>query len=115
MKFFEQQKYLIHTNHIFQTMGFVMNKATYDKLSPDLKAIIDTAAKNAVAFERRGIDEKNSSYLETIKKSGMQVIDLSPAVLSEFQKRSASVYDMIRKNIGDIVDKAIEAVKEAQK
>jgi tripartite ATP-independent transporter DctP family solute receptor len=115
MKFFEQQKYLIHTNHIFQTMGFVMNKATYDKLNPDLKTIIDTAAKNAVAFERKGIDAKNSSYLETIKKSGMQVIDLSPAVLSEFQKKSATVYDMIRKNIGGIVDEAVEAVKEAQK
>ncbi len=114
MKFYEQQKYVINTFHIFQAMGFVMNKGVYDSLPDDLKKVIDDAALVAIEYERNGIDEKDATYIDTIKKAGLEVVDLSEAELAEFQKATTGVYDIIKNNIGnEIVDSIVGSVKSS--
>ncbi len=113
MKFYEQQKYVINTNHIFQAMGFVMNKGVYDSLPADLKKVIDDAALVAIDFERSGIDKKDSLYIDTIKNAGLEVVDLNANELAEFGKATEGVYDLIKKNIGEeIVDSIVGSVKD---
>lgn len=112
MRFYEQQKYVINTFHIFQAMGFVMNKAVYESLPDNLKKVIDDSAAIAIAYERAGIDEKDSTYIQIIKDEGLEIIDLNDSELSKFREATLGVYDIIRENIGaEIVDSAIEAVK----
>jgi len=115
MKFFEQQKYVMLTNHIFQAMGFVMNKGVYTSLTDDLKKVIDDAAAVAINYERNGIDEKDSTYIKTIKDAGLTIVELNENELAVFQKTTAGVYDIIKKNLGDkIVDSIVDNVKASK-
>ena len=75
MKFYEVQKYLMMTRHMLAVSGTIMNKKTWDSLSPEDQALIEKVFK----FEADRIDQlvqKNESTLiEQVKSKGMTVID----------------------------------------
>ncbi len=112
-KFYEQQKYIINTNHIFQTIGMIMNKQFYDSLPNDLKKVVDDAGKEAINFARKYQDDNEVKYIEFMKKTGIQVIDLTPTEIDAFKEKSKPVWDRIRKDVGnDIVDAYLNAIKD---
>lgn len=95
-KFYEQQKYIMNTNHILQTNTWIMNKAFYDGLSDELKAIVDKAAKEAIATANKVNDEKQPGYIDTIKKFGCEFVEISPEEITKFVEKISSVYDEIK-------------------
>ena len=52
-KFYEVQKYLSVTNHVYTANPVVISKKVWDKLSPADQKIIQEAAVEAGAFERK--------------------------------------------------------------
>lgn len=74
-KFYEVQKHLTLTGHVYSPCIFLMNKEAFDKLAPaDKQAFLD-AAKVAVKANRARVDEDDAKGVALLRSKGMTVID----------------------------------------
>ena len=74
-KFDQVQKHLSLTGHVYSPAIFVMNKATFDKLSAaDKQAFID-AAKEGTRANRARVDEDDAKGVADLRAKGMTVVD----------------------------------------
>ena len=100
-KIYEQQDYVVKTNHLPHLLSMIVNEDFYNRLSDKDKKIVDQAAQNARDYSREQCDKRVSDRLSIIKESGTQEIELSQEVLNEMRNRSSSVYEDIRQQVGD--------------
>ncbi len=74
-KFDQVQKHLSLTGHVYSPAIFVMNKASFDKLTAaDKQAFID-AAKEGVKLNRARVDADDATGVTELRAKGMTVID----------------------------------------
>lgn len=108
-KFFEQQDYVILTNHLGQIIPCVMSKTYYDSLPEDYQKIIDEGWE--VGLERcyEFLEENEAVVEQAIRDSGTEIIELTPEQLSKFQEATAGVGDMIQKAVSAEVYEALQA------
>jgi TRAP-type C4-dicarboxylate transport system substrate-binding protein len=75
-----------------QTFAVAMNKASYDKLSPALKKVIDAnSGIEAAGMFGRAMDEGDAVGLDLAKKAGNNIITLDPAETNRWQRAAAGV------------------------
>jgi TRAP-type transport system periplasmic protein len=94
-KFEQVQKHLSLTGHVYSPAIFLMNKASFDKLSAEDKNHFLEAAKVAVKANRARVDEDDAKGVAELKAKGMQVIEVDKAkfvaalgpVNAEFEKQ----------------------------
>jgi tripartite ATP-independent transporter DctP family solute receptor len=114
-KLYEQQKYVVSTNHILHTITIIMSKKIYDSLTPEERKIVDEAARETVLYSREQADARAQSRIDILTKNNTEVIELPASVRDEMIKLSKGVYDEIRGAVGaNLVDallKEIDAVK----
>ncbi|MGM9606584.1 MAG: TRAP transporter substrate-binding protein [Oscillospiraceae bacterium] len=111
-KLYEQQDYVIETNHIALLIGWVMNKDVYDSMSPELQGLVDDAARQVLEKNWDDAAVRNEQSLQTIIDSGTEFITLDPAVLAEFRAATAKTEEMVRENVGnDVVDRLLSTLK----
>jgi TRAP-type transport system periplasmic protein len=87
-KLYEVQKYLAMTNHQFQMTPFLMSKRTWDKLSEADRKIVQEAAAEATALQRKLSQEADDKLLADLKSKGVQVTVVDKAA---FAKATAKV------------------------
>lgn len=111
-KFYEVQKYLSLTGHVYAATVVLINNDFYNKLPEDIKKIVD---EGAVKFrdEQRGLAARqDTEWVDKLKQSGMQVNELTPEQKQKFIAATRPVYDKYKNEIGaDLVDLAIAANK----
>ncbi|MDO8251743.1 MAG: TRAP transporter substrate-binding protein [Rhodoferax sp.] len=74
-KFDQVQKYLTLTGHVYSPGIFLMNKASFDKLSAaDKQAFLD-AAKEGVKANRARVDEDDAKGVTELRSKGMNVVE----------------------------------------
>ncbi len=98
-KFYEQQDYVVLTNHLGQVAPWVMSKTFYDSLPSDLQTIIDkgfTAGQQA-AFDY--VDNHSEAQRQTVVDSGTEIITLSANELAEFATCTQNVNEMIKNTV----------------
>jgi tripartite ATP-independent transporter DctP family solute receptor len=101
MKFYEVQKYMTLSNHAFLGYVFVASKTFMDSLPPNHQKLVREAAKKAGPYQRELVREREKGFLETIKKGGVNVIELKPQEKQAFEKAVEPVYDWFNKNVQD--------------
>jgi tripartite ATP-independent transporter DctP family solute receptor len=102
--FFEVQKHLSISNHVYTPVTFVMNGAAYDALTDAQRTAVHEAARAAAAFSR---EQGQKSDAELIGKLGasMQVSQIDVAA---FQAAARPIWDEIAKVAGaEIAQQAI--------
>lgn len=72
-KLYEVQKHLALTNHQFQMTPFLMSKRSWDRLSQADRKIVQEAAAEATALQRRLSQEADDKLLADLKAKGVQV------------------------------------------
>ena len=72
-KLYEVQKHLALTNHQFQMTPFLMSKRAWDKLPPADRKVVQDAAAEATALQRRLSAEADAKLLADLKAQGVQV------------------------------------------
>ncbi len=100
-KIYEQQDYIIKTNHLPHLLSLVMNEEFYEKLDDDTKAIVNQAAKNARDYSRQQCDARVSDRLEIIKESGTKEVELSTEVIKQLRDSSSEIYEDIKQQVGE--------------
>ncbi|RZL66052.1 MAG: DctP family TRAP transporter solute-binding subunit [Variovorax sp.] len=74
-KFSQVQKHLSLTGHVYSPCIFVMNKASFDKLSAADKTAFLEAAKVATKANRDRVDQDDANGVKELRAQGMTVID----------------------------------------
>jgi len=74
-KFEQVQKHLTLTGHVYSPCVFMMNKATFDKLSAADKTAFLEAAKEAVKANRARVDEDDAKGVSELRSKGMNVVE----------------------------------------
>ena len=84
-KFYEVQKYLSITKHVYSPWIVLASKKWWDGLNADEKKALQDAAVVSRDFERKDSRAAGAQALEVLKQKGMQVTVLSPKELDRMQ------------------------------
>jgi tripartite ATP-independent transporter DctP family solute receptor len=74
LKFYENQKYLIMTEHVHSTAKYEISKKWYDTLKPAQQSIIMTSMKDAAEYANKLAMEADKKFIEDLQKKGMTQI-----------------------------------------
>ncbi len=112
-KFYEVQKYLTVTNHVYSPWIVMVSKKYWDQLSKDEKKVLMDAAKASREFERKDTRDEASRAMADLKAKGMQVNELDMAEASRMRNKLTRVYAQIGASVG--MDLWIETQNELMK
>lgn len=99
-KFYEVQKYLTISNHVYSPWIVMVSKKWWDGLSKDEQKVLLDAAKASRDFERKDTREEGAKALADLKGKGMQVNELSPAEAGRMRNKLTNVNASIATNVG---------------
>ena len=74
-KFDQVQKHLSLTGHVYSPAIFLMNKASFDKLSADDKKAFIEAAREGTKANRARVDEDDAKGVAELRSKGMNVVE----------------------------------------
>ena len=111
-KFYEVQKYMSMTGHLYAVAPLVVSEIFFKKLSPELQKIIIDGGKIYVEKQRKLTVQEENEMLGLLKKNGMQVNDLTPAEKGELKKLCMPIYKQFESKVGaDLLKKVMDANK----
>ncbi len=99
-KFYEVQKYVTVTNHVYSPWIVLVSKKWWDQLSKDEQKILSDAAILSRDFERKDTREEAAKAVADLKAKGMQINELSPAESARMRDKLTRVYASIGADIG---------------
>jgi TRAP-type C4-dicarboxylate transport system substrate-binding protein len=99
-KFFEVQKYLSVTNHVYSPWIVLVSKKWWDQLSKAEQKVLLDAAKVSREFERKDTRAEASRALNDLKGKGMQINELSAAESARMRDKLTKVNATIATNVG---------------
>ena len=108
-KFYEVQKYLTVTNHVYSPWIVTVSKKWWDGLSKDEQKILMDAAKKSRDFERQDTRAEASKALADLRAKGMQVNELSPAEANRMREKLSAINASIAANVGEALWKETQA------
>ncbi|MCC8179851.1 MAG: TRAP transporter substrate-binding protein [Planctomycetes bacterium] len=109
-RLYEQQNYIIETNHVPHLLTLIGSKRFYDELSNEDREIIDEAARRATEFAYQQADARLDGRIKVITDSGTEIIKIGPELYDQIFAACQPVYDMIRAAVGDeLVDAMLNA------
>lgn len=100
-KFFEVQKFLTVSNHVYSPWIVTVSKKYWDQLSKDEQKIIMDAAIKSREFERSDTRAEAGKALADLKSKGMQVNELSVAEVARMREKLSKVNASIATNVGN--------------
>ncbi len=113
--FEEVQKYLACTNHILYCNQICMNDKLYKALSPEHRAVLDTAVREALQEMRPKLEEIDSSNKAILAKGGMTIINYPNSFFGDVLAMQG-VRDLYRRidsatnGLGSALEKSLEDV-----
>jgi tripartite ATP-independent transporter DctP family solute receptor len=99
-KFYEVQKYLSVTNHVYAPWIVTVSKKWWDTLSPAEQKVLMDAAKASRDFERKDTREEAGKALADLKAKGMQINEVPPAEVARMRDKLTRVNAGIAANVG---------------
>ena len=113
-KFYEQQDYVINTNHLLHLLSLIASPQIFDSLSAEEQQAVLDAAEEAKVWAREQADARVQDRVDIITENGAEIVDLSDELKAEMASRAEGVYTTIRKIIGDeLVDSILSEVEKA--
>ena len=82
-KLYEVQKHLALTSHMFQMTPLLMSKRTWDRLSEADRKVMQEAATEATALQRKLSQEADDKLLADLKAKGVQVTTVDKAAFAK--------------------------------
>ncbi|NSL54310.1 TRAP transporter substrate-binding protein [Uliginosibacterium aquaticum] len=108
-KFYEVQKHLALTRHVYSPWIVTVSKKWYDGLSADEKKALQQAAAASRDFERKDSRAASAKAIEVLKQKGMQITTPSDTELGRMRATTTVAVDKFAAQPGHA-----EVVKELQ-
>jgi tripartite ATP-independent transporter DctP family solute receptor len=106
-KFYEVQKYLSMTGHVYTPAYLIMSTNGWKKLPPDVQKVIEQAAKETQDYVYQQGAKMDEDLLQKMKAAGIKV---NEADKDAFIKASRSVYEEFAKEVPgakEVIDRCI--------
>ena len=98
-RLYEQQGYIVETNHLPHLLSLIVNDSFFAGLSEKDQAILARAANTATACAREQSDERISDRIATIEASNTEILSLSEETRNEIRSAAQPVYASIQNAI----------------
>jgi tripartite ATP-independent transporter DctP family solute receptor len=108
-KFFEVQKYLSATNHVYAANIILVSKKFWDTLSPAEQKIMKDAAVEARDYQRQVSRDMAGKALAELKAKGMQVNELAPAEVTRMRTAVKPIHDKFSAEYDPAIVKTFQA------
>jgi len=99
-KFYEVQKYVSVTNHVYSPWIVMVSKKFWDGLSKDEQKVLMDAAKISRDFERKDTRAEAARAVADLKSKGMEVNEVSPTEVNRMRDKLTRVNATIATNVG---------------
>lgn len=111
-KLYEQQDYVVETNHLPHLISLIVSDEFMQGLSKDQQAIIRKAAETAKQYARDQSDKRIASRVQTIEESGSEIVILDETMHDELRQQSRPVYEAIETTVSnDLIDAYLGELK----
>jgi len=110
-KFYEVQKYMSLTNHVYSFNIIVANDKFFSNLPTDIQKIVVEGARKCLVTKQREFEaEQNSLYIEKLKEAGMKINDITPENRTKFMEAVEPLYEKYQDKIGiEFIDLALKS------
>ena len=99
-KFYEVQKYLSVTNHVYSPWIVLVSKKWWDQLSKDEQKVLRDAALASREFERKDTRAEGARALADLKAKGMQINELPASEAARMRDKLTQVNAGIATTVG---------------
>ena len=104
-RLYEQQDYVVETNHLPHLISLIVSKEFYDSLSGGDQEILREAHETAQTYAQQASDERIQERIREIEENGTQILTLDAETKEAMIEASGPVYEEIRKVVSEeIVD-----------
>lgn len=111
-KFYEVQKYVSETGHVFSYEILIANKKFMDKLPADLRKVVVDAAHKAIMTQRASLEKEEAAFKAKVTKAGLTANELTPEQKKPFVEATKKVYAQFENELGkEIMDIARKVQK----
>lgn len=105
-KLYEQQKYVVETNHLPHLISLIVSEDFFNSLTKEQQQIIREAAETAKQYAREQSDERIASRRETIENSGTEILTLDETTYEEIRELCKPIYKAIEQSVSEEIVKA---------
>jgi len=109
-KFYEVQKYLSFTNHVYSVSYLLMGESSFKKLPWDLQLLMKQAGYETIAATVEAGKAVDEEIVELAQSKGMKV---NKANTEAFIKASKPIWDSVGKDMGEEATKLIQLISTA--
>lgn len=99
-RFYEVQKYLSTTGHVFAVYMPVISKAFFDGLSAEHQKLVRESIAAARGYQAELIAAEDAAQLEEIRAAGVEVLELTAEQRQAFADKTESVRLQYREEVG---------------
>ena len=110
-KFYEVQKYLSITNHLYTVTYLLMSENAFRKLDTETQAIFKQAGREAAEYTVEVGKKADSEIVDFLKSEGMEV---NQADINAFVQASKPIWDEWVQEYGDDARKVTDLIANAQ-
>lgn len=108
-KFYEVQKYISTTRHVYQPLILLFSKRIWDRLNADERKILADAAQEVQPYQRVQIREAETKALASLKAKGLAITEFSPQAAAQMRDKLKPVTDKYSKQAGEALVKEMQA------
>lgn len=100
-KFYEVQKYVVTSRHMYSAWVLLLSKKAWDGLTPEEQKAVQEAGRESTQYERKTIRDFSVNALNELKKQGMQVTELPAAEQAKMREKLVPVIRKFSKEFGE--------------
>lgn len=97
-KFYEVQKYISKTEHIYVPFTVVMNEKKFNSLTANQQEAITKAMAEATEFQLKRNSELDIEAVKTVTDNGAEIVELTADEKAQWQEimKEANIFDMVK-------------------
>ncbi|ALM50913.1 DctP family TRAP transporter solute-binding subunit [Halomonas huangheensis] len=107
-RIYEVQDYLTEWHYSYDPIFVGVSKQLWDSWDDTTQSMVQSAADQAMQYQRDVAREATENGIETLAENGMQISTLDDAQLQAFREATQSVYDSWASKVGEDLVKAFE-------
>ena len=110
-RLYEQQDYVVETNHLPHLITLIMNDEFYRDMPSEDQKIMKEAAAAATEYARKASDDRIADRVKTIEDSGTEILKIDEETYDAVVEASSGVRESIRSKVDpDIYGTYIECI-----
>lgn len=110
-KMYEQQKYIIKSNHVMFYNAYTINKDIWNSMPPAYQALVTETMADLEKWVRETTDNSLVAFEKNLVDAGLEVIEFTAEDFTKMREAAQPVYDEARALCGDeVIDEVLATV-----